>query len=95
MGSSYRCGLLTPTNHPWGCEGFSGTAVAVWNVDGAGTPSTFDFSGSREPRCVHWGSDAARRLCDRALMERGTGPWWDHLVDVLATIGDVTDRDPH
>jgi hypothetical protein len=28
-------------------------------------------------------------------MERGADPWWDHLVDVLATIGEVSDRDPH
>lgn len=27
-------------------------------------------------------------------MERGVDTWWDHLVDVLATIGEVTDRDP-
>lgn len=27
-------------------------------------------------------------------MERGVNTWWDHLVDVLATIGEVTDRDP-
>ncbi|MGF9761129.1 hypothetical protein AAII07_38670 [Microvirga sp. 0TCS3.31] len=27
-------------------------------------------------------------------MERGVDAWWDHLVDVLATIGEVTDRDP-
>ena len=27
-------------------------------------------------------------------MERGADTWWDHLVEVLATIGDVTDRDP-
>ena len=27
-------------------------------------------------------------------MERGIDTWWDHLVSVLRTIGDVTDRDP-
>jgi hypothetical protein len=27
-------------------------------------------------------------------VERGVDTWWDHLVDVLATIGEVTDRDP-
>ena len=27
-------------------------------------------------------------------MERGVDTWWDHLVDVLATIGDVSERDP-
>lgn len=27
-------------------------------------------------------------------MERGVDTWWDHLVDVPATIGEVTDRDP-
>lgn len=27
-------------------------------------------------------------------MERGVDTWWDHLVDVLATLGEVTDRDP-
>ena len=27
-------------------------------------------------------------------MERGANTWWDHLVDVLATLGEVTDRDP-
>lgn len=27
-------------------------------------------------------------------MERGVDTWWDHLVEVLATIGEVTDRDP-
>lgn len=26
-------------------------------------------------------------------MERGVNTWWDHLVDVLATLGEVTDRD--
>lgn len=27
-------------------------------------------------------------------MERGVNTWWDHLVDVLASLGEVTDRDP-
>jgi hypothetical protein len=27
-------------------------------------------------------------------MQRGANPWWDHLVDVLSTIGEVTARDP-
>jgi hypothetical protein len=27
-------------------------------------------------------------------MEGGVDTWWDHLVDVLGTIGEVTDRDP-
>jgi hypothetical protein len=27
-------------------------------------------------------------------MERGVNTWWDHLVDVLATLGEVTHRDP-
>lgn len=27
-------------------------------------------------------------------MERGIDTWWDHLVEVLATVGDVTARDP-
>lgn len=27
-------------------------------------------------------------------MERGTDAWWDHLVDVLATIGAVSERRP-
>lgn len=26
-------------------------------------------------------------------MERGIDTWWNHLVDVLATIGEVTERD--
>ena len=26
--------------------------------------------------------------------ERGVDTWWDHLVDVLATVGTVTERDP-
>lgn len=28
-------------------------------------------------------------------MERGGDVGWDHLVDVLSTLGEVTDRDPH
>ena len=28
-------------------------------------------------------------------MERGTDQWWDHLLDALATVGEVRDRDPH
>lgn len=27
-------------------------------------------------------------------MERKVDTWWNHLLDVLGTIGDVTDRDP-
>jgi hypothetical protein len=27
-------------------------------------------------------------------MERGADSWWDHLVDVLSTVGEVSDRDP-
>lgn len=27
-------------------------------------------------------------------MERGVDTWWDHLLVVLATIGEVSDRDP-
>ncbi|WP_416955151.1 hypothetical protein ACNKF0_01325 [Nocardioides sp. T5] len=27
-------------------------------------------------------------------MERGVDPRWDHLVDILSTIGEVTDRVP-
>jgi hypothetical protein len=45
-------------------------------------------------RCVPWAGRATGRLCDPAQMERGIDTWWDHLVDTLATIGDVTDRDP-
>ena len=33
-------------------------------------------------------------LCNAAQMGRGTDTWWDHLVDVLATAGAVTERDP-
>lgn len=32
--------------------------------------------------------------CDPARVERGSDPWWDHLVDVLATVGEVTERKP-
>ncbi|WP_457192431.1 hypothetical protein [Nocardioides sp. P5_E3] len=28
-------------------------------------------------------------------MERGIDTWWDHLLDVLGTVGEVSDRDPH
>jgi hypothetical protein len=28
-------------------------------------------------------------------MERGVNTWWGHLLDVLATIGEVSDRHPH
>jgi|SRR6478736_4486782 len=28
-------------------------------------------------------------------MERGVDTWWDHLMNVLATVGDVSQRNPH
>lgn len=28
-------------------------------------------------------------------MERGVDTWWDHLLDVLSTVGEVRDRVPH
>jgi hypothetical protein len=28
-------------------------------------------------------------------MPQGIDTWWEHLVDALATVGDVTERDPH
>lgn len=28
-------------------------------------------------------------------MERGVDTWWDHLLDVLSKVGEVSDRDPH
>jgi hypothetical protein len=36
----------------------------------------------------------AFRLCDPDRMERGIDTWWDHLLDVLGTVGEVSDRDP-
>ena len=28
-------------------------------------------------------------------MPHGIDTWWDHLVDALGTVGEVTERDPH
>lgn len=34
-------------------------------------------------------------LCHPDRMERGVDTWWDHLLDVLSKVGEVSDRDPH
>ena len=34
-------------------------------------------------------------MCDAAQMPHEIDTWWDHLVDALGTVGEVTQRDPH
>ncbi len=48
--------------------------------------------GQDQPRSVR--RPGVRHLCHAPQMERGADSWWDHLVDVLATVGEVADRDP-
>ena len=49
---------------------------------------------SSDIRARPWATPGVSPSCHAARMETGVDTGWGHLCDVLATVGDVTDRDP-